>query len=125
MRDTTEEYFCDTYALVEIAKGNPRYSRFEEAALVTLDFNLAELYYGFLRENGRTVADAVFKEYSQWSVSFPQSVIPSAMRFKLEFRRENLSYADCLGYAFAQSQGIPFLTGDRQFEGKPGVEFVR
>jgi predicted nucleic acid-binding protein len=35
------------------------------------------------------------------------------------------SLIDCVGYSVAESLSIPFLTGDREFEELPGVEYVK
>ena len=47
------------------------------------------------------------------------------MQFKLQFKDEKLSYADCIGYAVAAEFGIKFLTGDKKFRSKENVEFVK
>ena len=53
------------------------------------------------------------------------SSIAAAMQFKLAHKAENLSYADCVGYALAAELGIKFLTGDEKFRSKENVEFVK
>ena len=45
------------------------------------------------------------------------------MRFKYENKK--LRYVDCIGYLFAQHNGIKFLVGDRKFEAWLDVEFVK
>jgi predicted nucleic acid-binding protein len=117
--------FADTYALMEITKGNRAYTQYNEAHLITFTLNLSELFYAVLREEGLTKAQGVLEHFSRYAMSFPPSVIPSAMQYKLKRKADRLSYADCLGFAFAQNISIPFLTGDKQFEGLPGVRFVR
>ena len=47
------------------------------------------------------------------------------MKIRRENRKKNLSYADCLGYAFALENNRLFLTGDKEFKDMKGVEFVR
>ena len=51
--------------------------------------------------------------------------IKKAMLFRKMHKKQNLSYADCLGYQVALNRGIKFLTGDIQFKNFPEVEFVR
>ncbi len=37
------DLFADTYALVEILKGNPNYEKYSERMLTTTEFNIFEL----------------------------------------------------------------------------------
>ena len=43
-------YFMDTYALIEITKGNKNYEKFIDMPLSTSVLNLYELYYILLRD---------------------------------------------------------------------------
>ena len=52
-------------------------------------------------------------------------VIFEAMKLKLKLKNKNLSYTDCIGYAYALRNSIKFLTGDRGFERMENVELVR
>lgn len=47
-----------------------------------------------------------------------------AARFRMEHAKKRISYVDALGYVLAQKHGMRFLTGDKQFRGIEGVEFV-
>ena len=58
-------------------------------------------------------------------MQIPLETIKQAMVFRLANKKEDLSYVDCIGYAFSQQNLIKFLTGDRRFESKIGVEFVK
>ena len=49
----------------------------------------------------------------------------AATEFKIEHAKKELSWADCIGYAIAQQEGLKFLTGDSQFKGMPHVKFVK
>jgi predicted nucleic acid-binding protein len=51
--------------------------------------------------------------------------IRGGMKFKLKYKKEHLSYVDCIGWAKAKELGIKFLTGDEKFEDKDNVEFVK
>ena len=122
---STEIYFCDTYALIELLNGNPDYANYIYADLVTLDLNLMELYYSSLRDSGKHIANKDFHQFVPFSYSFSKSIIPIAMEFKLKYRKENLSYVDCVGYVFAKQNNLLFLTGDEKFEKKENVKFVK
>ena len=64
------DLFADTYALVEILKGNPKYEKYSERMLTTTEFNIFELAYALYRDFGddavntlRLVRDEVAMEY--------------------------------------------------------------
>lgn len=119
------KFFLDTYALIELANGNPKYEKYLDSDAVTLKDNLAELFYFFLRQFDEKKAHFYLLKYSKIVKELPISVIPSAMKFKFEYKKKRFSYTDCLGYAFALNEKRFFLTGDREFEGMKNVEIVR
>ena len=121
----TESYFCDTYALLEIIGGNPAYRHYADQLLVTSTLNLIELYYCLIRDYGEEFADSYLALWSSVALNIPSQIIPGAMQFKLTNKKSDLSYIDCMGYAFSLQQNMRFLTGDQKFEGKESVEFVK
>ncbi|MFH0837614.1 MAG: PIN domain-containing protein [Candidatus Aenigmatarchaeota archaeon] len=121
----TEIFFCDTYALIEIVRGNPNYQRYLNHALITSDYNLMELYYAFIREHDKETADKYFDIWSKFSIHIPRKIIRQAMEFKLANKKDNLSYTDCIGYMFSLQNKIRFLTGDIKFKNIQNVEFVK
>jgi hypothetical protein len=122
MRDT---YFFDTYAIIEIMKGNPDYAKFKYAKIVITMFNLVELHYKLLRDFNMQIAEEVLHEYSDYVIDVDIETIKEANEFKLLHRKKRLSAPDAIGYITAQKYGMKFLTGDRQFKGMRGVEFVK
>jgi hypothetical protein len=46
-------FFGDTYALIELLKGNPNYEGYSHADLVTTEINILELTYALFRDFGR------------------------------------------------------------------------
>ena len=52
-------YYADTYALVEILKGNPAYERYAGEELITSEFNMLELAYALTRDYGEEKAVVV------------------------------------------------------------------
>ena len=122
---STNIIFCDTYALIEIIGGNKNYDKYENATLVTSEFNLIELYYHFLKNYSKNSAEHYFNQWLNLCVNIPHSVIKFGMEIKLANRKEKLSYVDCIGYAFCLQNNITFLTGDSKFKNKAGVEFIK
>ncbi len=119
-------YFFDTYAFIEIIKGSKNYAEFSEyASIVTTKLQLMELYYSTLCESGKEQADFYYTLFSPSSVALQDETIKQAMVFRSQHKKRKLSYVDCLGYTLALERGIPFLTGDKEFEHFPNVCFVK
>ena len=119
-------FFFDTYAFYEIIVGNPNYMPFtKDVKIITTQLNLMELYYQLLSLYDKKQALEFFKRYEEFIVPISNSVIIEAMDFRNLHYKKNLSYVDCIGYTIARKINIPFLTGDRQFEGMLDVKFVK
>ena len=119
------KYFLDTYALIEIAEGNPKYQKYINSDAVTLKDNLAELYYSLLKKYDEKTADFFLNNFSRITVELPIPIIAIAMGFRHGHTKSGFSYIDCLGYYYALENKRLFLTGDRAFEGMENVELVR
>ena len=50
-------YFFDSYAVVEIIRGNPSYARYTQDEVVLTIFNLAEIYWSSLNKLGEEAAE--------------------------------------------------------------------
>ena len=115
----------DTYALVEIRRGNPRFQRFLTDPFFIAETTLAEFYGVLYREDGEGQA----MEWVQKLVPFTQapgvSVLLSAVRFRSDHRKDHISFFDAVGYQAALANRARFVTGDQAFEKLPGVEFVK
>ncbi len=122
---STDVFFADTYALIEIIGGTAHYKPYTECILVTTSWNLAELYYSLLRDYGQAIAEKYLRVYEAVVIPITLTSIREGMKLKLRHQKERLSYTDCVGYALALEKGIPFLTGDEKFESKENVEFVK
>lgn len=118
-------YFFDTYAFIEILRGNPDYAKFKNAAIATSKLNLMEVYYWLLSRFGEKVAGSFYDETAGYAVDIPDEIIKNAMSFRLQNKSKNLSYVDCIGYVLAKANGLKFLTGDIQLKEMENVEFVR
>lgn len=118
-------YFLDTYALIEIAEGSPKYQKYLDSDAVTLKDNLAELYYFLLKKHDDKTADFFMNKFSKIAVELPITIIAKAMIFKHKHIQTRFSYIDCFGYSYSLEDKRIFLTGDRAFEGMENVELVR
>ncbi|MFH1916302.1 MAG: PIN domain-containing protein [Nanoarchaeota archaeon] len=119
-------YFFDTYAYVELLRGNPAYvSLTKGVGAVTTKLNLLELHHTVLLTEGLEVADAHYDAFLACAVPIKDKIFKEASNFRFLHKKKDLSYVDCIGYVMARKLGIPLLTGDKAFEGMPGVEFVK
>ncbi len=114
----------DTYALVEIANDNPKFTKFNREEFVITDETLAEFYGVILREYDEQTAEYWFRIMSPNSQSVSKELLKEAVKFRCASTAKNFSFFDAVGYVFAKAKGYKFLTGDREFEGLPNVEFV-
>ncbi|MBS3125905.1 PIN domain-containing protein [Candidatus Woesearchaeota archaeon] len=115
----------DTYALVEISRGNPSFSKYEAEAFLITDVILAEFYGIVLREHDERTADYWFRRLAAYSKPMSKELLVESVKYRCKHRAKRLSFFDCAGYIFARSQRIPFVTGDKEFRDVEGVEFVK
>jgi len=115
----------DTYALVEIAKGNPKFAEYLNSDFVLTDLTLAEFYLVLFREDGEKVADYWFKKLERYSVSVSRDLLIEAVKFRYEHRKSDISFFDAIGYVFSIKNGYYFVTGDKEFENLANVEFKK
>lgn len=117
-------FFFDSFALIEVVKGSSPYRRYLQSGVITTQLNLFELYYALIRSHDEPSAKSSLRMFSPFTINYDEDDIAIAASLKLSHRSKNLSMADCIGYTLARRCGIPFLTGDKQFQDMPGVEFV-
>ncbi|MBI5158982.1 PIN domain-containing protein [Candidatus Micrarchaeota archaeon] len=121
-------YFLDTYAMLEYVKGNRKCVEMIESNVArTSDFQLIELYYITLREQGEELAEKYFEAFALNKVQIPEKTLKNAMKTKAEFhaKGKKISYVDAIGYQYAKENNLKFLTGDKEFEKEENVEFVK
>ena len=118
-------YFFDSYAIIEFLLGNENYEKYKGSSIVTNKLNLFEVYYWFLRNYGKNKADDFLKDYYKFVVDFDEDIISNAAVLKYNLKKRSVSMTDCIGYCWAKSWGVKFLTGDKEFENIEGVEFVK
>ena len=115
----------DTYALVEILEGNPAYRKIIGEEFVVADCTLAEFYALMCKRPNERTARYWLEKFRPNSRQIGLDVWIEAVKFRVEQRKKNLSLFDCLGYAFCRANKYVFLTGDKEFEGMEGVEYIK
>lgn len=118
-------FFLDTYAIVEIMKGNKAYEKYLSEELHTSILNLYELYYNILKEHGEEKAKEYFYIFYSKLVTIKDEHIFYASKIKFRFKKRDISYTDALGYAISEQEGMKFLTGDKEFKDLENVEYVK
>jgi predicted nucleic acid-binding protein len=119
-------FFYDSYAIIEYLKDNPSFvGYFEDYSGIITIFNVVEVYYSLLNEQGEEKANTVLDVLSPLIVEPTKDTIKQAMIFRKKHKKRKISYADCIGHQIALDRNIRFLTGDNQFRDFPNVEFVK
>ena len=121
--------FADTYALIELLKGNPNYEKYSQADLIATEFNILELTYALFRDFGRDEAAKVVKLIRDKIEILPteDSDYLDASEFRKSANKtgKKLSLIDALGYSCSKRLGIKFLTGDREFIKMENIEYIK
>src|SRR3989344_63027 len=119
-----EKLFFDTCVLIEISKGNPKFEDYKKSYMVLTDLNLMEYVYYLLKVGRDNQIKKIFDELSPFIVNYDQEVIIHAAKMKFKYKKEKLSFVDCIGYILAKKHGAKFLTCDGKFKHKENVVFV-
>ena len=118
-------FLFDTYAIIEIIKGNKNYERYLDSEFIINDFIITELSYWIIKEHGVELLDRYVDKYKKFVKRIETETIKKAMEFRYRNKNKKLSTTDCVSYIQAKELGIKFLTGDKEFEKLDGVEFVK
>lgn len=119
-------YFFDSYAIIEITEGNPNYFQFKDFQIVTTTLNVAEVYFYLLKNFNQQTADYWTKKLNFYLINTIRlNTVIESTRFRFKYKKEGLSYTDCIGYIISKEMNIKFLTGDSKFKDKENVEFIK
>ena len=119
------KYFFDSYAIIELLEKAPNFYKYIDQTLIFTVLNVIEVTQFFLSKFGEAKAKEVCSQISKFAVEILDEDILRAVTFREEHKKKSLSYADCLGYTFAKSHNLIFLTGDDAFKDMTNVEFVK
>jgi len=117
-------YCLDTYAIFEMIYGNKDYKWLIKEPFVIPEETLAEFYITFLRKN-EELSEKFTNLLATKTVPVRLPTLLAAMSLKTKAKGEKLSFFDCVGYVYAQENNYTFVTGDKQFEKRKGVKFIK
>lgn len=118
-------FFFDSYAIIEIIRGNENYRKYTNSIILTTKLNIFEVFYALLKDIGEKEANFFLNKYYEFVIDFDKEIIKKASKFRLQYKKRNLLMADCIGYILAKEWRIKFLTGDKEFENMENIEFVK
>jgi uncharacterized protein len=121
-------FFADSYALIEMLKGNENFQSFQSEQLITTEFNICEVGFAVCREypaDANRVLRAVRNMVVIQETRDEDYCSGAVRRKEASGYGKKLSTIDCVGYSVANRLNIPFLTGDREFADMDNVQFVR
>jgi len=121
---TDDTFVYDNYALMEIINGNENYRDYLNKKIIINDFIFAELCY-VLKRDGYPNPEKYLERFAKFIVHASSNTINKAMIFRFNNKEKRMSMTDCISYFMAIELGIKFLTGDKEFEERDNVEFVK
>jgi len=119
------DYFFDTYAIIEIVEGKENYRKYQGEPIITTLYNIYEFTYYLLREHDKEKAEKVLDKLNYNILRPEEENLFPATKLKLENKKQQLSYVDCMGYQLAKENDLRFLTGDQEFKDKENVEYAK
>jgi len=119
----------DSYAILELLVGTPKgdavkkLSR-ESMLVCTTILNVYEVKYRLFQELPKQRAKELLQQLLAEIKVFPISLEDSLSAADLKEKHKPMGAVDCNSYAFALRNDMLFVTGDKDFEGLPGVLFL-
>lgn len=115
----------DTYALIELTGGNPKFSTLIKEEFVITDLTMAEFYLVLRKKHNDQTAQYWHKRLAPFCKPVARQTLINALIFREENKKGNVSVFDAVGYAFAKENKFAFVTGDEAFKNKEGVVFIQ
>ncbi len=115
----------DTYALMEVSNGNPKFSLLMKEDFVITDPTMAEFYLIIRKKHNDQTAQYWHKRLAPFCKPVARQTMINALIFREENKKSEISIFDSIGYIFAAENGHDFVTGDKEFKGRKGVMFLQ
>ena len=118
-------YFFDSYAIIEMINQSQNFFKYADEQIIITLLNLIEVTQYSLTHHGEIKARKVCDALSKCVADVSNDNIIKAVKFRNDNKPKSFSYADSVGYIYAKSNNLTFLTGDDAFKTMPNVEFVK
>ncbi|MBI2144159.1 PIN domain-containing protein [Candidatus Woesearchaeota archaeon] len=115
----------DTYALMEVICGNPKFSQLMNEEFVITDPTLAEFYVVLKRKYDEQTAQYWHRKLAPFCKPVARQTMINALVFREENKKQELSVFDSMGYIFSRENKHIFITGDKAFRNREGVLFIQ
>jgi predicted nucleic acid-binding protein len=115
----------DTYALIEIRNENPKFAYLLNKPFIIVDSTIAELYIVLMKDVGEEEARYWYKRFSFFCKPLDKDMMIKGLKFREINKKNNISIFDAFGYIFALENNYLFVTGDKEFKNRAGVEFIQ
>lgn len=109
---------------MELMVSNLSYEKYKNFPIKISILNIGEVYAIILREKSKDKADEWLKNYNFELLEISSKTMAKAIHFRF-VHKKNISLTDAVGYILSLENNLKFLTGDRQFQNMPNVEFVK
>jgi len=114
----------DSYALIELINNNNKFQHLLDDEFIITSFTLAEFWGVLYKNSGKEVADYWFIKFLPFIKEIGINLLKEVYKYRIDNKGINLSLADCIGYMYAVSNKLKFVTGDKDFKNMTGVEFI-
>jgi predicted nucleic acid-binding protein len=118
-------YFYDSSAIIEIINQNESFERFQSEVITTNTLNIAEIYFHLLKEHNEQTADYWINNIEFEFLEITDEIAVKAAKLRHKHEKENISYADCIGYETVLQNNLIFVTSDERFQDKDQVEYIK
>lgn len=115
----------DTYALIEIHQGNSKFTSLLNDDIMIAETTFAEFYGLIYRKHDKITADYWQRKLEPFCKPVSLSILIKAMQFRVDSRKNDISFFDAVGYTFALENYCSFVTGDKEFEHMKNVMFLK
>ncbi len=117
-------YCLDTYALIEICRGNPKFSFLMNEDIVIPNTTLAEFYWVLIKNKDNDEAKQWCERLLNFTVDVKKELLLKAQNFRYLHRKRDISFFDSVGYVFSVENNSLFVTGDKEFKEMDNVKFI-
>ncbi len=115
----------DTYALIEISLGNPKFSELMKEDFVITDLTMAEFYIALRKKHNEQTAQYWHRKLAAFCKPVTRQTIINALVLREDNKKDDISVFDAIGYEYAKENRHFFVTGDKAFKGKESVLFLQ